>query len=119
MRGKSNIHVLAFAVVFLCSVFPTHVHSEPNRPPTQDFQTKGLFNLTVQKSPVLKLGKSTLETRSAFATYTNEFFAGKTNALKIQFFTRPISEEAHAKLLRGDNQEISKGGYAALVLLVG
>ena len=41
-----------------------------------EFQTKGLFNLAVQKSKVLKLGKSSLETKSAFATYTNEFFEG-------------------------------------------
>ena len=43
-------------------------------------------------------GKSRLETKSAFVTYTNEFFAGKTNALKVQFFSQPIVEEAQAKL---------------------
>jgi len=65
-----------------------------------EFQTKALFNLAAPKSKVLKLGKSRLETKSAFATYTNEFFAGVTNALKVQFFTEPIREEARAKLLR-------------------
>ena len=59
-----------------------------------------------------------METKSAFVTYTNEFFAGKTNALKIQFFTQPIGEETQAKLLRDDNHEISRGGYAALVLFL-
>ena len=60
-----------------------------------------------------------MEAKSAFVTYTNEFFAGKTNALKVQFFTQPIVEEAQAKLLRGDNREISRDGYAALVLFLG
>jgi len=51
-------------------------------------------------------------------TNTNEFFAGKTNALKVQFFTQPIVEEAQAKLLKHDNREVSRGGYAALVLFL-
>jgi hypothetical protein len=83
-----------------------------------EFQTKALFNVAVQKSQVLKLGKSSLETKSAFATYTNEFFEGVTKALKVQFFTQPIIEEARAKLLTGDNREISTGGYATLVLFL-
>jgi hypothetical protein len=63
-------------------------------------------------------GKSRLDTKSAFVTYTNEFFGGRTNALKIQFFTQPIGEEAQAKLLNRDNREISRGGYATLVLFL-
>ncbi|HEY7218535.1 MAG TPA: hypothetical protein VH985_09085, partial [Candidatus Binatia bacterium] len=43
---------------------------------------------------------------------------GKTNALKVQFFTQPIVEQARARLLKDDNHEISKDGYAALVLFV-
>ena len=104
------------AVLFLCA-FPTDIHAEPLLH-SQDFQTKASFDLTVQKSMVLKLGKSRLETKSAFVTYTNEFFAGKTNALKVQFFTQPIVEETQAKLLKHDNREVSKGGYAALVLFL-
>jgi len=73
-------------VLFLCA-FPTDIHAEPTLHGSQDFQTKASFDLAVQKSMVLKLGKSRLETKSAFVTYTNEFFAGKTNALKVQFFT--------------------------------
>jgi len=127
-----NIRVLGIIVIIFCCALPTDIHSEPNQPVSAmelmrcvqgvcdetEFQTKGLFNLAVQKSKVLKLGESRFETKSAFATYTNEFFAGVTNALKIQFFTQPVREEARAKLLRGDNQEIRSGGYATLVLFL-
>jgi hypothetical protein len=127
-----NLRVLSILVVLFCCAFPTDIYSEPTQPVSAmglmrcvqgvcdetEFQTKALFNLDVQKSKVLKLGKSRLETKSAFVTYTNEFFEGATNALKVQFFTQPIMEEARAKLLRGDNQEISRGGYATLVLFL-
>jgi hypothetical protein len=123
---------LSIIVVLFCCAFPIDIYSEPTQPVSAmglmrcvqgvcyetEFQTKALFNLAVQKSKVLKLGKSRLETESAFVTYTNEFFGGTTNALKVQFFTQPIKEEARAKLLRGDNQEISRGGYATLVLFL-
>ena len=127
-----NLRGLSIIVVLFCCAFPIDIYSEPTGPLSTmglmrcvqgvcyetEFQTKALFNLDVQKSKVLKLGKSRLETESAFVTYTNEFFGGATNALKVQFFTQPIKEEARAKLLRGDNQEISRGGYATLVLFL-
>ena len=127
-----NLRSLSIIVVLFCCAFPIDIYSEPTGPLSTmglmrcvqgvcyetEFQTKALFNLDVQKSKVLKLGKSRLETESAFVTYTNEFFGGATNALKVQFFTQPIKEEARAKLLRGDNQEISRGGYATLVLFL-
>jgi len=126
------LRVLSSIVVLFCCAFPTDIYSEPTQPVSAmglmrcvqgvcdetAFQTRALFNLAVQKSKVLKLGKSRLETKSAFVTYTNEFFEGVTNALKVQFFTQPIMEEARAKLLRGDNHEMSRGGYATLVLFL-
>jgi hypothetical protein len=113
-----NMRVLGITVVLFCCAFSTAVYSEATRFTPKEFQTRALFYLAVQQSKVLNLGKSKLETKSAFVTYTNEFFAGKTNALKIQFFTQPIGEETQAKLLRDDNHEISKGGYAVLVLFL-
>jgi hypothetical protein len=112
------MRVLGITVVLFCCAFPTAIYSESARFTSKEFQTRALFYLAVQQSKVLNLGKSKLETKSAFVTYTNEFFAGKTNALKIQFFTQPIGEETQAKLLRDDNHEISRGGYAALVLFL-
>jgi len=111
------MRVGSIIVVVFCFGIANDIYSQSTMSSLQ-FQTKALFDLTVQKSDVLKLGKSRLETKSEFATYTNEFFAGKTNALKIEFFTQPIGEEARAKLLRNDNREISGGGYAALVLFL-
>jgi len=127
-----NMRAVGMIVILCCWALPTDVYSEPTQPVSAmglmrceqgvcdetEFQTKALFNLAAPKSKVLKLGKSRLETKSAFATYTNEFFAGVTNALKVQFFTEPIREEARAKLLRGDKHEISRDGYATLVLFL-
>ena len=127
-----NMRALGILAILCCCALPTDIQSEPTQPLSAmglmrcvqgvcdetEFQTKALFNLAVQKSQVLKLGKSSLETKSAFVTYTNEFFEGVTKALKVQFFTQPIMEEARAKLLRGDNHEISRGGYATLVLFL-
>jgi len=112
------MRVLGITGVLFCCAFSTSIYSESTRFTPKEFQTRALFYLAVQQSKVLNLGKSKLETKSAFVTYTNEFFAGKTNALKIQFFTQPIGEETQAKLLRDDNHEISRGGYAALVLFL-
>jgi len=84
--------IVGIAILFLAAALPTDIAAESNLV-AQDFQTKASFDLVVQKSPVLKLGASRLEIRSAFVTYTNEFFGGRTNALKIQFFTQPIGAE--------------------------
>ena len=112
------MRVFGIIVILLCCALPTNVYSASGQSTAQDFQTSASFSLAVQKSKALKLGKSSLATKSAFVTYTNEFFAGKTNALKVQFFTMPITEESRVKLLRNDNNEISKGGYAAVVLFL-
>jgi len=80
-----NMRVLGIIAILSCCAFATEIYSEPTLSTSQAFQTRALFNLVVQKSKVLSLGKSRLETKSAFVTYTNEFFAGKTNALKVQF----------------------------------
>ncbi len=112
------MRVLGIIVILFFSAFSTAIYSESTPSTVQQFQRRALFQLDVQKSTVLKLGKSSLQTKSAFVTYTNEFFAGKINALKVQFFTQPIGEESRAKLLQNDNREISRGGYAALVLFV-
>jgi len=115
---KIGRHSGVIVAAVFCFIFPKDIYSQTKPSSSQPFQTKALFNLTVKKSKVLKLGKSRLETQSAFVTYTNEFFAGKTKALKIQFFTQTIAERTRAKLLRGDKHELSRGGYAALVLFV-
>jgi hypothetical protein len=113
-----NMRVFGVIVILCCCALPTNVYSASALSTTQQFQTSASFSLAVQKSLVLKIGKSSLAAKSAFVTYTNEFFGGKTNALKVQFFTSPITEELRSKLLRNDNNEISKAGYAALVLFL-
>ena len=45
---------------------------------------RGRFDLDVQKSKVLTLGKSHVDATSAFVSLTDEFFGGRVNALAIQ-----------------------------------
>ena len=104
-------------VILVLAGFATDASAE-SALASQDLQARASFDLVVQKSQVLKLGATRLETQSAFVTYTNEFFAGRTNALKIQFFTQPIGAETQAKLLKRDDREIGKNGYAGLVLFL-
>lgn len=111
-----RVRIGLIVILSLCTV-PADIGAEPTSTP-HDFQTRASFALAVQTSQVLTPGKSRLETTSAFVTYTNEFFRGKTNALKVQFFTEPIGAEAQAKLLSQDDRDLRRGGYAVLVLFL-
>ncbi len=103
--------------ILLLAAFPTDIPAESTLT-AQDFQTNASFDLVVQRSPVLRVGASRLDAKSAFVTYTNEFLGGRTNALKIQFFTQPIGPEAQAKLLKRDDRDVGKSGWAGLVLFL-
>ena len=54
----------AMIMVLLLCAFSTDIYAEPTRHSSQDFQTRASFDLAVQKSMVLRLGKSRLETKS-------------------------------------------------------
>jgi hypothetical protein len=108
--------IAVILVLSLCAV-PADLRAAPTLTP-RDFQTSASFDLAVQQSKWLPLGKSRLQTTSAFVTYTNEYFGGRVNALKVQFFTQPIGADAEAKLLRRDDRDMRSGSYAALVLFL-
>jgi hypothetical protein len=80
----------------------------------------GRFDLDVQKSKVLTGGRSHIDAVSAFVTYTDEFFGGRTNALAIQMYAAPIDAAARARLLKDhkDDRELSRSGSVYLVLFV-
>jgi len=80
----------------------------------------GRFDLHVQKSKVLTVGKSHIDATSALVTYTDEFFGGKTNALAIQMYGAPINAAARARLIknRNDDRDLSQSGAAYFVLFV-
>jgi hypothetical protein len=113
-----NMRVLVFLLTLACSALPSEVYSEPPQFTPQEFKTTAVFDLAVQKSAFVKPGNSRLETKSAFVTYTDEFFSGKRNALKVEFFTKPVTEDSRFDILRDNSKELSKGGYAALVLFL-
>jgi len=108
---------IVMIVILILAAFATDI-SAASRRTSQDFQTNASFDLMVQKSAVLRLGATRLETQSAFVTYTNEFFGGRINALKIQFFTQPIGADTQATLMKRGEGDIGKNGYAALVLFL-
>lgn len=82
--------------------------------------TVGHFDLDVQRSKALTLGKSHVETVSAFVTYTDRFFGGRTNALSIHLYAAPIDAATRARLLANskDDLEVSRVGAAYLTLFV-
>jgi len=108
---------IVMIVILILAAFATDISAASSRT-SQDFQTNASFDLMVQKSAVIRLGASRLETQSAFVTYTNEFFGGRINALKIQFFTEPIGADTQATLMKRGGGDIGKDGYAALVLFL-
>jgi hypothetical protein len=81
---------------------------------------RGRFDLDVQKSKVLALGKSHVDATSAFVSLTDEFFGGKTNALVIQMYAAPIDAAARSRLIKNhkDDPELSRSGGAYLVLFL-
>lgn len=87
---------------------------------TASAPSSGRFDLDVQTSKVLRVGKSHIDAVSAFVTYTDEFFGGRTNALVIQMYAAPIDAAARARLLKyhGDDRELSRVGSVYLVLFV-
>lgn len=80
----------------------------------------GRFDLDVQKSKVLTVGKSHIDATSALVTYTDEFFGGKTNALAVQMYGAPIDAAARSRLIknRNDDRDLSQSGAAYFVLFV-
>lgn len=83
-------------------------------------QSSGHFALDVRKSGVLPLGTSHIDPVSAWVAHTDEFFGGRTMALKIQMFTSPIDAAARGRLMKNDedNRELSRGGSATFVLFL-
>ena len=79
----------------------------------------GRFELDVQRSKVLRLGKSYFETSSAFAILTT-FFNGRTNGLEIHLYATPIDAAARARLLKNERDDqglLGKGaGYIVFFL---
>jgi len=106
-------------VAAICLALPA-VSGSQGAPGAPGSAAKGAFDLDVQKSKFLRVGKSHLETVSAFAVYTNEFFGGKLKGLKVRLFTHPIDEAARARMTKddADYRELGNGGSAGFVLLL-
>ena len=116
MRFKNVFILLA---VILCFVVPGSLYLNSNAKfNAEEFETRAVFELTNHKLTEIKRGSSKLAIVSAFATYTNQFFSGKTNALLIHFLTKPMTEKAKADILLNDAEELKRSEYAALTLFL-
>lgn len=80
----------------------------------------GRFNLEVQRSNTLKLGKRDFATSSAFAIRTDKYLGGRTNALEIHMYAAPIDARARERLLKNqqDDRDLVGTGAAYFVLLI-
>jgi hypothetical protein len=81
---------------------------------------RGRFDLDVQKSKVIALGKSHIDATSAFVSLTDEFFGGRVNALVIQMYGAPIDAARRARLIKNnrDDTELNRSGGAYFVLFL-
>jgi hypothetical protein len=59
-----------------------------SHPGPQDFKTKGVFELVVNDSSMLRRGPSRIVTQSAFVTRAHRLIPGNSEGLEIQFFHR-------------------------------
>jgi hypothetical protein len=109
---------LRLPVIVICLIGSYGGAQSDSHPRAQDFKTKGVFELVVNDSSVLRRGPSRIVTQSAFVTRAHGLIPGNSEGLEIQFFTKPITETAAADLLRSGAQELKKSDYAALVLFL-
>src|SRR2546428_960956 len=117
MRFK-NVFIILLAII-LCFVVAGSLYLNSNgKFNAEEFETRAVFELTNHKLTEIKRGSSQLATVSAFATYTNQFFSGKTNALLIHFLTKQMTEKTKADILLNDAEELRKSEYAALTLFL-
>ena len=80
----------------------------------------GRFDLSVDRSTVLRAGKSHVETKSAFAVYNAKFFAGRISGLEVHLYASPIDARARERLLANprDDQQLLAGGAAYFIFLL-
>lgn len=64
------------------------------------------------------LNDNPLITNSAIVVLTDEFFSGKTRALKILFATEALTDEARIDILNNDGKTIRKKDHVFLVLFI-
>ncbi len=110
MRFRNLIWAFAVVVGFVSAA-----QSQSN---SDDFKTNAVFELVNHQSGVIKEGSTRIVAVSAFVTYTNELFPGKTEGLEIQFFTKPITEAARTDILENRARQLRMSDYAALVLFL-
>jgi len=64
------------------------------------------------------LDDKTLVTKSAVAVLTDEFFGGRTHALKVIFTTERLTEQQQVESARDDGRALMKKDHAVVVLFL-
>lgn len=83
----------------------------------RNFQTKASFELVVDKSSYLTLGKSSIQGQSAFVSLAHGLL-GNSDGLEIVFLKKPITEATLANVLTNESEQLKKSDYATLVLFL-
>jgi hypothetical protein len=78
----------------------------------------GLGALEAGADSTFSLDDKTLVTKSAVAVLTDEFFAGRTKALKILFTPDRLTEPQQLESARDDGRALTKKDYAVVVLFI-
>lgn len=64
------------------------------------------------------LNSTTLKAKGCFVELTNEFFSGKTRALKVLFTPEPITDDTRTDITDNDARTTKKNNHAYLVLFL-
>lgn len=83
----------------------------------RNFQTKASFELAVDKSNHLTLGKSSIQSQSAFVSLAHGLL-GNSSGIEIVFLKKPITEATLADVLTNEAEQLKKSDYATLVLFL-
>jgi len=97
---------LAFIVMFL-------IHSG-----VADPAADGAIRKSFSTPARFVINGNVLATKSAFVVLTDEFFSGRTKALKILFYPEPISAEVQRDVLNNDARAVGKKDHVYLVLFI-
>ncbi|MFA7351361.1 MAG: hypothetical protein WC009_11415 [Methylotenera sp.] len=113
MTQASKLRLSLFLTVLCFSSFSYATDKFDRR----NFQTKASFELAVDKSSHLTLGKSRIQSQSAFVSLAHGL-PGNSDGLEIVFLKKPITEATLADVLNNEAEQLKKSDYATLVLFL-
>jgi len=81
-----------------------------------NFESRAVFELVNHQPTLIQQGSRKLVTESAVVTYISGLMPGNIEGLKIEFFTRPLTEADQNDVLDNEGRYMRKTDHASLVL---